>query len=54
MKRKKMTKKLALEITGHGGGLGDPSKMPGFTTAISASVCKTGAKLAKIPGSTCR
>ena len=51
--RKKMTKKLALEITGHGGGLGDPSKMPGWTTAISASVCKTGAKLAKIPGSTC-
>ena len=51
--RKKMTKKLALEITGHGSGLGDPSKMPGWTTALSASLCKQGAKLAKIPGSPC-
>ncbi len=49
----KMTKKAALALTGHGGGLGNPSKMPGFTTAISASVCQTGAKLAKIEGSVC-
>jgi len=48
-----MTLKLAKKITGHAGGLGSPSKMPGFSTGISATLCKTGAKLAKIPGSVC-
>lgn len=49
----KYTKRAALAITGHGASLGKPSKMPGFTTAISAAACKTGAKLAKLAGSVC-
>lgn len=35
------------------GTLGKPSKMPGFTFGISATLCKVGAKLAQIPGSVC-
>ena len=35
------------------GSLGKPSKMPGFAYGISAFNCKTGSKLAKIPGSVC-
>lgn len=42
--------KQATEIAGT---LGFPSKMPGTSTAISAKLCITGAKLAKIPGSVC-
>ena len=41
----------AKELTG--GGLGAVSKMPGHSYGISAHECITGAKLAKIPGSTC-
>lgn len=40
-------------ITGHKSGLGKPSKMPGFSTSLSAFDCKTGAKLAKVEGSVC-
>lgn len=36
-----------------GGGLGYPSKMPGTSYGISALMCKTGSKLAQIPGSVC-
>ena len=36
-----------------GGGLGYPSKMPGASYGISARACITGAKLNKVPGSTC-
>lgn len=35
------------------GTLGKPSKMPGYAYGISASLCKTGQQLAKIPGSVC-
>jgi len=35
------------------GSLGKPSKMPGYAYGISASLCKTGQKLAKIEGSVC-
>jgi len=49
----KLTLKRAKEITGHRTGLGKPSKMPGYTTAISAHRCITGSKLAKIPGTPC-
>lgn len=52
-KPKPMTLKLAKEITGHTSGLGSPSKMPGFSTGISATLCQVGAKLAKIEGSVC-
>lgn len=47
-----MTLKEARAVTGHG-RLGKPSKMPGWSTALPAAACKTGAKLAKIPGSVC-
>jgi len=50
---KRLTLKLAKEITGHITGLGKPSKMPGFSTATSAEACITGRKLAKVPGSPC-
>jgi len=49
----KLTLKRAKEISGHRTGLGKPSKMPGYTTAISAHRCITGSKLAKIPGTPC-
>ena len=35
------------------GSLGKPSKMPGFTYGLPAWECKTGSKLAKIPGTVC-
>lgn len=35
------------------GTLGYPSKMPGTSYGIPAQACLTGAKLAKVPGSTC-
>lgn len=35
------------------GTLGKPSKMPGLSFGISATLCNIGAKLAKIPGSVC-
>ena len=43
-----MLKKEAREITG---GLSKPSKMPGPAHNLPAAACKTGAKLAQIPGS---
>lgn len=45
--------KLALISVGCPNGLGKPSKMPCPTYNIPASACKTGQKLAKVPGSTC-
>ena len=45
-----MLKKEAKEITG---GLSAPSKMPGPSMNLPAAACITGAKLAKVPGSTC-
>jgi hypothetical protein len=44
------SKAAAIKITG---SLGKPSKMPGLSYGISAKLCKVGAALAKIPGSTC-
>lgn len=44
------SKAAAIKITG---SLGKPSKMPGLSYGISATLCKIGAKLAKIKGSTC-
>ena len=38
------------EITG---SLSKPSKMPGFTYGLPAKECKTGSKLAKVPGTVC-
>jgi hypothetical protein len=35
------------------GGIGNPSKMPGRAWGISALICKTGSKLAKVKGSVC-
>ena len=40
----------AIEIVG---GLSAPSKMPGWSTSISAKRCKVGATLRKVKGSTC-
>jgi len=48
-----MKLKEAKEITGHIGGLGKPSKMPGFSTSLPASACIVGQKLAKVAGSVC-
>ena len=45
-----MLKKEARQITG---GLSKPSKMPGPAHNLPAAACKTGAKLAQIPGSVC-
>lgn len=45
-----MNKKEAEAITG---GLSSPSKMPGPAYSTPASACKTGARLAQIPGSVC-
>ncbi len=45
-----MLKKEAREITG---GLSKPSKMPGPSYNLPATACRTGAKLAKVPGSVC-
>jgi hypothetical protein len=35
------------------GGFSNPSKMPCYSWSIPAQLCKTGSKLAKIPGSVC-
>ena len=48
-----MNLKTARTVTGHKSGLGKPLKMPGFSTAIPATACKVGAKLAKVAGSVC-
>jgi hypothetical protein len=48
--KRPMTMKLAIEVAGT---LGHPSKMPGFSYGISALLCITGNRLAKVPGSTC-
>ncbi len=45
-----MLKKEAKQITG---GLSKPSKMPGPAYGLPAQACLTGAKLVKVPGSTC-
>ncbi len=45
-----MLKKEAKQITG---GLSAPSKMPGPAFNLPAKACLTGAKLVKVPGSTC-
>ena len=45
-----MLKKEATQITG---GLSAPSKMPGPSMNLPAVACITGAKLVKVPGSTC-
>ena len=45
-----MLKKEAKIITG---GLSAPSKMPGPSFNLPAAACITGAKLVKVPGSTC-
>ena len=45
-----MLKKEARVITG---GLSAPSKMPGPAYNLPASMCLTGAKLVKVPGSVC-
>lgn len=45
-----MTLREARAVTG---SIGAPSKMPGTSYGISAELCVTGSKLAKIPGSTC-
>ena len=45
-----MLKKEAREITG---GLSKPNKMPGPSINLPAVACITGAKLVKVPGSTC-
>ena len=42
--------KEAIAITG---GLSKPSKIPGPAYNLPAAACLTGAKLVKIPGSTC-
>ena len=42
--------KEAIAITG---GLSKPSKMPGPAYNLPAAACLTGAKLVKVPGSTC-
>lgn len=49
----KMTLKEAKAITGHPSGLGRPSKMPGFSTSLSAYDCNVGSKLAMKEGSVC-
>lgn len=41
------------EATAVAGPLGYPSKMPGTSYGISASACKVGGILAKVPGSVC-
>ena len=46
-----MNTKEALQIIG--GSLSKPSKMPGLSIGLPAKECKTGSKLAKVPGSVC-
>lgn len=45
-----MRKTIALKLVG---GLSDTSKMPGLSFGLPTSECKTGAKLASLPGSIC-
>lgn len=45
-----LTKKAAIEIAG---SLSEPEKMPGFSYGLPPAECKTGAKLAEIPGTPC-
>ena len=45
-----MNKKQLKEITG---SFSKPSKMPGYSYGLPAWECKTGGKLAKIPGTVC-
>ena len=46
-----LTRAAAMAIIG--GKLGQTSKMPGQSHGLSADRCKTGGKLAQVPGSTC-
>ena len=43
----------AIELDNITGTLSKPSKMPGWSYGIPAKECKTGSKLAKIPGTVC-
>ena len=43
----------AIELDEITGTLSKPSKMPGWSYGIPAKECKTGSKLAKIPGTFC-
>lgn len=45
-----MTKRQAMQIIG---GLGKPSKMPGFSYGLPAKACKVGQRLASKPGTVC-
>ena len=45
-----MLKKDASKIVG---GLSTPGKMPCYSINLPATECKTGAKLARVPGTTC-
>lgn len=45
-----MRKTIALKLVG---GLSDTSKMPGLSFGLPTAVCKTGSRLAKIPGTIC-
>ena len=45
-----MLKKEASQIVG---GLSTPGKMPCYSINLPATECKTGAKLARVPGTTC-
>ena len=47
------TLKQAKQITGHASGLGRPSKMPGYSTALSALNCQVGSALRNVAGSSC-
>lgn len=47
---KKLSRAKAIKITG---SLGKPSKMPGLSYGISATLCKVGTQLAKIKNSVC-
>lgn len=48
--KSKLNHKLAKHISG---SLGKPSKMPGLSYGISATLCNVGSKLAKVVGSVC-
>ena len=45
-----MRKVIALKLVG---GLSDTSKMPGKSFGLPTEMCKTGSKLAQVPGSLC-
>ena len=48
-----MTKYTVATAMKEVGGLGKPSKMPGFSYSVPAQECKTGSKLVKVKGSVC-